>query len=983
MITRIEIASKIPDPRAHVLSLRLTRLGYSVGVTGITDVYTIEKQLSRKQLTIAASMFTDSYVQRFDLIRPVAPKKYSWAIEIGYLPGVTDNPANTAREMVTDRLRVKFTGSENIYSSIVYFISGNLSEISVRHMADQMHNPLIERITVKSRATFVRDNGMGRFVPKVTISGDVAVSTVNLNVSDSELAKIGTFGIQEPDGTRRGPLALSVRAMKTIARYFARMHRNPTDIELESVAQTWSEHCKHIIFNSPLDDCREGLFRYYIKRATDEIRIRRDRKDFCVSVFTDNSGAIRLNRSFLLTHKVETHNSPSALDPFGGAVTGIVGVNRDTIGFGLGAKPILNTYGFCLADPDHDRALYAGMHKTHPLLSARRSLDGVVAGVNRGGNCSGIPTPQGFLYFDPRYRGKPLVFVGTLGLIPQKIHNRKSYIKRANAGEYIVMIGGRVGLDGIHGATFSSEALSAGSPATAVQIGDPITQKKLSDAIIKEARDLGLYSSITDNGAGGLSCSVAEMAKESGGCIVHLENVPLKYPGLSPWQIWISESQERMTLSVPKNKLRRFSRLMKIRGVEATVIGTFTTSKKCIVTFKGRTVMNIDMDFLHNGVPYDHMKSTPVPNTYEEPDHKNKTDYTGDMLRIIEGKNIAGFSFITRQYDHEVQGTSVTKPLQGAGQVNADATVIRPLLRSQTGVAVSFGYAPSYGDIDMYASAAAALDTAVRACIVAGADPDRIALLDNFCWCDSRNPSRLYELKQAARACYDLAVCYGTPFISGKDSMHNDFVGFDAAQKPVSISIPPTVLISGIGILDACTEAITLDAKIPGDLVYVLGSTFNELGGSQWYALSGWVGNTVPKVRGKENLRLYRRYYSLVKQHLIVSGLSVGKGGLATALVKTALGGQLGMKLILPDLPGNAGKTASALFSESQGRIVVTVAPVNKRKFEKTLGDIPFAYLGTVSNDGVFVMKNIHGSRLLSSRIEKIYNRYHRTFADY
>ncbi|MCX6794350.1 MAG: AIR synthase-related protein, partial [Candidatus Gottesmanbacteria bacterium] len=594
------------------------------------------------------------------------------------------------------------------------------------------------------------------------------------------------------------------------------------------------------------------------------------------------------------------------LDPFGGAVTGIVGVNRDTIGFGLGAKPILNTYGFCLADPARNVPLYKGAGKTQPMLSARRIFDGVVAGVNSGGNCSGIPTPQGFLYFDPRYRGKPLVFVGTIGLIPEKEKGKKLYVKKARPGDCIVMAGGRVGLDGIHGATFSSEALSAGSPATAVQIGDPITQKKLSDAIVKEARDLGLYTSITDNGAGGLSCSVAEMAKESGGCIVHLEKVPLKYQGLAPWQIWISESQERMTLSVPKKSWKRFSSLMKDRAVEATVIGTFTRSGKCVVRYKNKTVMDVDMHFLHDGFPKEHLHSKPVIRKHSEPDYKEKLSYTSGFLQLIGRKNISGFSFLSQQYDHEVQGSSVTKPLQGRGRVNADATVSRPVLSCQKGLVLSSGLASSYGDIDMYASVAAAIDTAVCACVVAGADPDRIAILDNFCWCNGRDPERLYELKRAAHACYDTAVAYGTPFISGKDSMYNDFVGFDASDKPVTISIPPTVLISALGILDDCAAAMTLDAKIPGDSVYVLGDTFDELGGSEWYAQLGAVGNLVPRVRPAKHIRLYRTYYTLLKHNLLVSGKSVGRGGLAVALAKTALGGLLGMNLVLKTLPGNA-----------------------------------------------------------------------------
>lgn len=983
MVTRIEISLTVPDARIKIVSAKLKGYGYRASVVGVTDIYSIDKRLTKKNISSIIKLLTNPVVEKGEYLQPMHPSTFDWAIEIGYLPGVTDNIASTAREIVTDRLHTKFSGSENIYSSIVYFIKGKLSEASIRRISEALYNPVIQRVTIKSQRRFMQDKGMGLVVPRVSLSASQVADTVNLNVPDRELAAIGKSGIINSDGSRRGPLALSLSAMKEIAKYFARKKRNPTDVELESIAQTWSEHCKHIVFNSPIDDIPEGLFRRYIKRATDEIRAKKGENDFCVSVFSDNSGAIRFDRTFLLTHKVETHNSPSALDPFGGSVTGIVGVNRDAIGFGLGAKPVLNTYGFCLSDPSLDVPLYKGANKTQPMLSARRIFDGVVAGVNTGGNCSGIPTPQGFLYFDQRYRGKPLVFVGTVGLIPDTIGGKKSYVKKARPGDYIVMVGGRVGLDGIHGATFSSEALTSGSPATAVQIGDPITQKKLSDAIIKEARAQGLYTSITDNGAGGLSCSVAEMAKESGGCLLYLDRVPVKYPGLAPWQIWVSESQERMTVAVPKKFWKRFSSLMQSRGVEATVLGTFTRSGRCEVQYKKKPVMDVDMHFLHDGFPREQLHSKPVVRKHPEPDFHQKSNYTTEFLQLIGRKNIAGYSFLSQQYDHEVQGSSVTKPLQGAGRVNADATVSRPVLSSQKGIALSFGLAPSYGDIDIYAAAAASIDTAVRACVVAGSDPDRIAILDNFCWCQGRDPERLYELKQAARACYDTAIAYQAPFISGKDSMYNDFVGFDASDKPVSISIPPTVLISAIGILDDCASAVTLDAKIAGDLVYVLGGTFDELGGSEWYAQFGAVGNNIPRVLAAQNVRLYRTYYKLVKHNLLVSGQSVGRGGLAVTLAKIALGGLLGMDLILPTLPGKASSAEVSLFSESQGRVVVTVAPYNKKAFERALADIPFAYLGMVTKAGIFSIKNSQGFALISTPINRVLSAYRAVFATY
>ena len=378
--------------------------------------------------------------------------------------------------------------------------------------------------------------------------------SVNLNLSDLKLKKIGKEGIKNEKGIRRGTLGLDIQSLKTIKRYFNRKGRSPRDIEIETLAQTWSEHCKHKIFSSEIDNIKKGLFDTYIKGATRKI-INKRKDNFCISLFSDNAGGISFNKNWVVCHKVETHNTPSALDPFGGSLTGITGVNRDCIGFGKGAKPIANTYGFCFSYPNKEHVLYRSKNKKDKLLSSRFIINGVINGVKVGGNCSGVPTPQGFVYFDDKYSAKPLVFCGTVGIIPKKIKGKFSHLKKARPGDEILMIGGRVGKDGIHGATFSSEELDARSPITAVQIGDPITQKKFSDAIIKELRDKNLYNSITDNGAGGLSSSVGEMAKESGGFIVDLDLVPLKYKGLQPWEIWISESQERMTMAVStKNK---------------------------------------------------------------------------------------------------------------------------------------------------------------------------------------------------------------------------------------------------------------------------------------------------------------------------------------------------------------------------------------------------------------------------------------------
>ena len=991
---RIEVAySGNGDTRANARKLSIERMGFAgrVSSIGISDIYTIDAGLTEIQLEGCASMLANPVTQKFAIDKPIAPETFDWAIEVGYLPGVTDNVANTTRQLIEDFTKREFSGGEAVYFSSVTYIRAEISRDEAQSIGESLANPLIQRITVKSFEEFTHDHGMGLVIPKVRLESKPIADTVEiLKASDAELEILGKHGINNHDGTTRGPLALDLSYMKAIKAHFAKLGRNPTDVELETIAQTWSEHCKHTIFRDPIDNVKDGIFRHYIRRATTEIRKAKGKDDFCVSVFSDNSGVIKFDDNHYITDKVETHNSPSALDPFGGAVTGIVGVNRDTIGTGMGAKPVINKYGFCFADPNDTIPIYRGPNRTQKMLLPRQIMDGVVAGVNNGGNCSGIPTPQGFVYFDKRYKGKPLVFVGTVGLLPKTVNGKPSVEKTARPGDLIVMVGGRVGQDGIHGATFSSEALEKGSPATAVQIGDPITQKVFSDALIKEARDRGLYSSITDDGAGGLSSSVGEMAKESGGCVVELDKVPLKYPNLEPWKIWISESQERMTLAVPKEKWNELNSLLKKRGSEATIIGRFTDSGKCVVEFKGQKVVDLDLGFLHDGLPQRPMKTERKAVRNEEPIIETQTDLTPLLSKMIARQNIASYEYIPMQYDHEVQGGSVVKPIVGKGRVIGDATVTRPVIESERGVVLSYGYNPSYSDIDTYQMAANAIDSAIRNAVSVGADPASLALLDNFCWCSSYDPVRLSQLLEAARSCYDYAIAYGTPFISGKDSMFNDFSGYDELGNKVRISIPPTLLVSAIGVLEDSKKAVTPDAKFEGDLVYIIGDTFEEMGGSEFYAMKGeeirgspFVGNTVPKVDAKKNLLAYSRISKAISEGLIASVQPIGRGGIAIALAKSTMAGRLGMQIQSDKVPGKWKRMDFMLFSESSGRLVATVSEKNAKSFEQTLGKVQFARIGIVTKEPILAISDKTGKKVVKIQVDGLLASYKSTFAGY
>ncbi len=996
MAHRIEVVSKIPDARAQLKKRQLESAGFSgrLDEVQIADIYTIDFDIDERRLRQISSMLSNDTFQEVGLAElgeVKSPERFDYAVEIGFLPGVTDNVGSTARESVEDLLKTELHG-QAVYSSQIAFLSGRLSREDAKNIGELLANSLIERIHIKSYGEFQKDKGMGIVIPRVRLETRPGADLVGiLNANDEELSIIGKQGIANRDGTRRGPLALDLTYMKAIQSYFREQGRNPTDIELESIAQTWSEQCKHTIFADTIDEIKEGLFNRYIKGATQTIRKKKGEKDFCVSVFSDNSGIIRFDEKNNLAAKIETHNTPSALDPFGGSITGIVGVNRDSIGAGLGSEPFANISGaFCFADPSDINPLYKGKNFTQRMQSPRQILDGVVEGVKVGGNCSGIPTSHFRLLFDERYKGKPLVYVGTLGIMPRESAGRASHEKSAKPGDYIVMVGGRVGKDGIHGATFSSEALDSGSPSTAVQIGDPITQKKMSDALVKEARDLDLYNSITDNGAGGLSCSVAEMARESGGCHVVLDNVPLKYPGLAPWETWVSESQERMTLSVPKEKWETFSSLMKRRGVEASVIGEFSDSGRCVVEYHNANVMDIDMNFLHDGLPIRPMETEYDVKRYEEPSISKLEDLTESLHSMLGRLNIASIEFIAKQYDHEVQGGSVIKPLQGRGRVSGDATITRPVLDSRKGVVISQGINPSYSDIAPYHMAACAIDSAIRGAVAVGADLEHIALLDNFCWCSSNEPERLGQLKEAVKACYHYAVGFGTPFVSGKDSMFNDFKGFDEKGKEVKISVPPTLLVTSIGVMEDTRKAVSLDAKFAGDLVYVLGETNDELGASEYFAMVGegergkrYIGNDVPKVDIEKNKRAYEGLSRCIQEGIVSSAQSVHIGGLGVALAKTSMGGKLGMDISLAGLLGQASRDDFALYSESQGRIVVTVAPDNSERFKEIMHGNAFTQVGIVRGDDKFVIRGIYGTEIVRTDVTALERSYKSTFEDY
>ena len=902
----------------------------------IAQVYNISTNLPQNQFNKTINLLCNPISQKYFDSKNIQQTlkdfgKFRSVVEIQFLPGVTDNIGKTAEEIIKENL-TNIKASLSVGSALLFFLDTIDNDIITTIVAEES-NPLIHYINTYTYLEFIKklksnnNTDCNVYLPKKSY----LKKNIDLNISEEEITLIGKQGILENNNTRRGTLGLDVKSLNAIKFYFNKKKRQPTDVEIETLAQTWSEHCKHKIFSSPIDQVQDGILSNYIKGVTQKI-IKKRKDKFCVSLFSDNAGAVSFNDEWLVCHKVETHNTPSALDPFGGAITGIVGVNRDCLGFGKGAKPIANTYAYYFAYPHKNYNLFRQKNKQSQMLSARLIAKGVIAGVRVGGNCSGIPTPQGTVYFHDDYAGKPLVFCGTVGLIPRKIKGHLSHIKKAQPGDHIIMVGGRVGKDGIHGATFSSEELDPNSPVTAVQIGDPITQKKFSDVIIRELREKNLYSSITDNGAGGLSSSVGEMAKESGGFIVDLEKIPLKYEGLYPWEIWISESQERMTLAVHPKNVKNIISIFNKRGVEATSIGKFTKITNAVVRYNKKDLMNIDMDFLHEGYPKISLETKKTKSIQIKKIQILKHNFKHELLKLLASPNICSKEFISTQYDHEVQATSIIKPLQGKGRVFVDATAIKPLISSFKSIALSQAAFPRYANLDAYKMAACSIDTAVRNLIVLGVDLKKIALLDNFCWCSPDEKERLYQLKRAAEACHDYALSYLTPFISGKDSMYNDFNGFNGKNVKTKISIPPTLLISSIGVVNSIQDLTSIlpSAK---DLIYIIGDTKEELGGSEYGDINGYENTNVPSVDAKTAFKLYKTFGQANKKKLISSAISVHMGGLGVALSKMSIAAELGLKLDLSKI--NAFGSSNTLFSESQSRIVASVKPYNRKEFEK------------------------------------------------
>jgi phosphoribosylformylglycinamidine synthase len=939
-VYRIEVSVKegFADPRSEGLQKDILDLGIkAVRRVRVSSIYLLEGKLEDKELlAICCKLLADPIVENYSSDDSPAPEG-ARLVEVAYNPGVMDPVEDSVKRGIRD---LGITTITAVRTAKKYLFWGDFSDDTLKSICDKLLvNSVVQHIVAHKEAVALRS------------------ATYHFKLEKIDIASMNDNALME---LSKGRFWLNIQEMRIIQDYFKKLGRKPTDIELETLAQTWSEHCIHKTFKAKITLGKktiDNLMKSTVMKVTRELN-----KPWCLSVFKDNAGVIDFDGRYAICFKVETHNHPSAVEPYGGAATGIGGVIRDPLGTGLGAKPILNTDVFCFGPPDLP-------HVDLPkgVLHPRRIFKGVRAGVADYGNRMGIPTSNGSIFFDERYVGNPLVYCGTVGIMPANM-SQKGMQK---PGDLVVVAGGKTGRDGIHGVTFASGELDKESEtlsSSSVQIGNAIVEKKALDAIL-QARELGLYRRITDCGGGGLSSAVGEMAEETG-VRVNLEKVPLKYAGLSYTEIWVSESQERMLLAVPPEKINQILAIFKNEDVEASVIGEFTDNRRLQLYYNGNLVCDLDMEFLHNGLPQLEREAMWKPTLNPEPDFPQPPDLREDLKKILGSWNVCSKEWVIRQYDHEVQGTSVLKPLVGAANDGpGDAAVIRPLSDSNKGIIISNGINPKYGDIDTYWMAASAIDEALRQVIAVGGSLDEVALLDNFCWGNPEKPDRLGTLVRAAQACYDTAIVYGTPFISGKDSLYNEY---ETGKE--SICIPPTLLISAMAVTDDIDKVVSMDCKQAGNLIYIVGGTYKELGGSHYYAVRGYIGNSVPKVHPEKGKKLMNALSAAMKKGLVKACHDLSEGGIGVAAAEMAFAGGLGMTVNLKNVPlaESIERDDYILFSESNTRFLVEITPKDKQEFEKALSGADFSEIGRVMKAKKLEVYSRNGKIILLAPINEL-----------
>ncbi|RKY46557.1 MAG: phosphoribosylformylglycinamidine synthase subunit PurL [Candidatus Omnitrophota bacterium] len=961
MVWRIDVFSK-EDKNLKDLAYQIKEYLYLERLPSLElrKIYLIEGDFDRSTVEkIASLLLIDRITETYTIANCLfKDKPQDNEIIITYHPGVCDEVAISLNKALQDlNIKTKNTRTARFYKF------PDLKREDILSLAPRLlYNPLIEHLVEYEQ--FKNLDTLDSFLGK---EYEFNLKVINiLDMNDEELEKV----------SKENFLSLNLDEMKVIKDYFKNLERNPTDCELETIAQTWSEHCAHKTFRGIIEyeerdrnynllkkQRIDNLLKSTVMKATYQIN-----SCECVSVFEDNAGIVNFNQTFNLCFKIETHNHPSSLEPYGGSSTGIGGVIRDILGTGRCAKPVASIDVFCFAPW---QISYQDLPKG--VLHPKRIIKGVVKGVRDYGNKMGIPTIGGAVIFDERFLGNPLVYCGTLGLIPKE----KSF-KEVKPGDLIILCGAKTGRDGIHGATFSSTELAEDTVSlrSAVQIGNPIEEKKLMEALLR-ARDKDLFSAITDCGAGGLSSAVSELSKEWG-AKVYLDRVPLKYRGLTYTEIWISESQERMVIFTQKEKLKELKEVFDREEVELTVIGEVTSDRKLTLFYQDKKVCQLDMDFLFR-IPRFKKKAVWIKREEKDVKLKEKLDYAQDLKQLLASLNVSPKDWIVTEYDHEVQGASVVKPILNQEKFAvSDASVIRPDLESEECVAVGLGINPFYSDIDPYWMAALSIDEAIRNVICVGGKLGKISLLDNFSWGSPNDERILAGLVRASFACYDFAVKFSTPFISGKDSLFNEYL---VGNK--RISIPGTLLISAVSIISDWRRILKNYFKNSGNLIYIVGATYPELGASEYFRNLKIEGGCIPKVRDYAK-EIFLRVSQAIEKDLVESCHDCSEGGLGVAISEMCIGGNKGASIFLKEVPHSVGMLSyEILFSESPTRFIVEVRRDKRESFQKVMQGVPLGLIGCTSSEERIIFYNINGKEIINISVDEAREAWLSTFKEF
>jgi len=948
MAHKIEIAT-LPEyaeaQKKRILHSIEENSGFVPTDIGIISGYSFDGNLSYKQLEAISEKLLRDPVTQLSFIDSPAVKNCDVLVEIRKKPGVLDPVAETVKR----KLPAEAVGSVNgVYTTYQLAMKG-VSPKEARMIAKGFYNIVIEKAFVTDCSRWDPTIGIPPYVPKIPKSG-IMFEKVDLSGSDADLQRISN----EMD------LALNLTEMKEIKNYFGSLKRSPTDVELEIIAQTWSDHCKHKRFNAPYRykdattgeevTYTNGLLKDFIQKATNEIA-----SPGVVSSFKDNAGVVRFGDDYVVLIKYETHNHPSNLEPKGGSETGEGGVIRDILGCGLGARPIAGMDVFLVGYPHTDKRSLP-----KDVIQPKRLLNGLIEGIISYGNKMGIPTVNGAVYFGEAYGFRSLMYGGNVGIAPAMINGKPWHEKCAQSGDYILVIGGKTGKDGIHGATLSSKGGETRKgkaqklASQSVQCGNPINERRVLDCQMKMLEN-GYYDSTTDFGAGGISCATGEMGTESNGADVDISKEPLKYKGLRFSEIIISEAQERMLFAVPEKYIDAAVKIGNEYDANPRILGRFNNSGKYIVRYGKQIAAEIDMKFMHKGVPLPERLGIWTPPKNDEPKLEEPSDMNAVLKAVLSRPNIASKEAIVRQYDHEVQAATIGKPFVGAyNDGPSDAAVLWPIEMRRAGkhlgVIIANGLCPRRSYIDTALMTQGAIDEAVRNAVAVGASvhPEKLYALDNFSWSDPDNPQSIAELVRAAKAWYETTKEYGIPTISGKDSMSNDrkYKSKDGTEKKVSI--PRTLLVPILGIADDVRKSVTMDIKEPGNAIYILGATdADELGASEYFEMYNAIGNNAPKLDAKTSKQVYQKLHEAMYNGWVRSCHDCSDGGLGVTLAEMAFAGDIGIEAYLHQLPRKGSERSDyLLFSESNGRLVAEVPSQYKVHFEKLFSGLPVAYIG-------------------------------------